>query len=37
MAFAVDMGYALQKPPLGAQLTIGHELAQGLVGCWLFN
>ena len=37
MAFAVERGYALQKPPLGAQLTAGHELAQGLVGCWLFN
>ena len=37
MAFAVERGYALQKPPLGARLTAGHELAQGLVGCWLFN
>ena len=37
MAFAVERGYALQKPPLGAQLTAGQALAQGLVGCWLFN
>src|SRR2546430_2775798 len=25
------------KPPLGAQINWGHPLAQGLVGCWLFN
>jgi hypothetical protein len=25
------------KPPLGAQLNRSHPLAQGLVGCWLFN
>jgi hypothetical protein len=25
------------KPPFGAQLNQSHPLAQGLVGCWLFN
>ena len=27
----------LQKPPLGVGLDFTHPLAQGLVGCWLFN
>ena len=26
-----------QKPPIGAQIRLEHPLAQGLVGCWLFN
>ena len=26
-----------QKPPIGAKLNYGHPLANGLVGCWLFN
>ena len=26
-----------EKPPVGAQLNLGHPLAQGIVGCWLFN
>jgi len=26
-----------QKPPLGTQIIVGHPLARGLVGCWLFN
>ena len=25
------------KPPFGVQLNLGHPLAQGLIGCWLFN
>jgi hypothetical protein len=29
--------YTDKKPPLGSQLNFGHELANGLVGCWLFN
>lgn len=27
----------LSKPPAGVQLNHNHPLAQGLVGCWLFN
>ncbi len=27
----------LSKPPAGIQLNRNHPLAQGLVGCWLFN
>ena len=27
----------MMKPFLGRQLRIGHPLARGLVGCWLFN
>lgn len=26
-----------QKPPVGRRLDLGHPLAVGLVGCWLFN
>jgi hypothetical protein len=29
--------YGQIKPPLGAQILRGHDLASGLVGCWLFN
>lgn len=27
----------MSKPPCGVQLNRNHPLAQGLVGCWLFN
>jgi len=27
----------IMKPPFGAQINLSHPLAQGLVGCWLFN
>jgi hypothetical protein len=26
-----------QKPPIGATIDWSHPLAQGLVGCWMFN
>ena len=26
-----------QKPALGSQILYGHDLASGLVGCWVFN
>ena len=29
--------FGQDKPPVGAQIKWGHPLAQGLVGCWLFN
>lgn len=31
------MSYGLIKPPFGTPLNRVHPLAQGLVGCWLFN
>ena len=27
----------VQKPPLGTELDHGHQLARGLVGCWIMN
>jgi len=29
--------WGTQKPPVGSVVNWGHPLAQGLVGCWLFN
>jgi len=29
--------FGQDKPPVGSQIKWGHSLAQGLVGCWLFN
>lgn len=31
------MNYGIQKPPLGSQISRGHPLAAGMVGCWLMN
>jgi hypothetical protein len=31
------MIYGLTKPPLGAKINWSHNLAKGIVGCWLFN
>ena len=29
--------FGQDKPPVSSQINRGHPLAQGLVGCWLFN
>jgi len=33
----IKTSYSFMKPPPSARLIRGHRLAQGLVGCWLFN
>lgn len=30
-------GWGYTKPPLGSQINWGHPLANGMLGCWLFN
>lgn len=34
---STDNQHSPVKPPIGTQLNRSHPLAQGLVGCWLFN
>jgi len=33
----IKTSYPFMKPPPSARLIRGHRLAQGLIGCWLFN
>ena len=37
MAGLFTRSWGYRKPPLGARLNRSHQLAQGLVGCWVMN
>lgn len=36
-ATGINPAFAATKPPVGTEINISHALANGLVGCWLFN